>query len=100
MTMPLNQAQQLVNSCLEHVRKVSPNMMEAQIVASGLIIASLTEVQARVVALIAGGYRLDLLRSTLLLCNEAIRMQQDVLKLQGNQKSRLLQLAAGLNEVR
>lgn len=99
MSMPIQQAQNLVQGCIDQVRKVSPNMAEAQINASRQTIAALEEVRNRLLRLIAGGYKLERLHSTLLLCDETIRMQQKILGQQGDQKARLLQLAAGLNEV-
>lgn len=99
MTMPIRQAQNLVEGCIQETKKVSPGTTEAAIVGSNIIIAALTEVRNRILRLIAGGYKLDRLRSTLLLCNEAIRMQEEIRKQQGDQKARLNSLLVGLNEV-
>lgn len=100
MSMPIRMAQNLVEGGIQALNKVSPNMAEAQIGASTATIVALTDVRNRLERLIAGGYQLDKLRSALLLCSEAIRQQDQIRQLQGNQKSRLLALKAGLNEVR
>lgn len=99
MSMSLAQAQAMVKDCIHKMNGIAPGMVEAQINASGMTIAALEEVQGRLTRLIAGGYKLDRLGSTLLLCNEAIRQQRQIRQLQGNQKARLLALKAGLNEV-
>lgn len=99
MSMPLAQAQAMIRDCIDKMNGVAPGMVEAQINASGMTIAALEEVQGRLTRLIAGGYKLERLGSTLLLCNEALRMQQQIRQLQGDQKARLLALKAGLVEV-
>lgn len=99
MSMPIRMAQNIVQGCLEHMSKVAPNGIEAQIGASTNNLHALIEVRGRLERLIGGGYKLDRLRSTLLLCSEAIRMQEAIRQQQGDQKARLLALAVGLNEV-
>lgn len=99
MTMPLRMAQNLVRGCLEHLTGITPNMAMAQIEGSSRTIAALKEVQGRVQRLIGGGYRLDRLQTTLMLCNEAMRMQEQIRQLQGDQRARLEALRVGLNEV-
>lgn len=99
MSMPIRMAQHIVHGAIEEMNKIAPGSIEAQINASTVNLLTLISVRGKIERLIAGGYRLDLLRSTLLLCSEAIRKQEEVRKLQGDQKSRLLQLKAGLNEV-
>lgn len=99
MSMPIRMAQNLVRGSIEHISKVAPSGIEAQIGASTNNLHALIEVRGRLERLIAGGYRLDLLRETLLLCSEAIRQQEEIRQLQGNQKSRLLALRAGLENV-
>lgn len=99
MSMPIRMAQNIVKGAIEHISKVAPNGIEAQIGASTQNLVALIEVRGRLERLIGGGYQLDRLRSTLLLCSEAIRQQEEIRQLQGNQKSRLLALKAGLENV-
>lgn len=99
MSMPLANAQAIIKDCIREMSGIAPGMIEAQINASGMMIANLEKVQGSLIRLIAGGYKLDRLKSTLLLCNEALRHAKEIRQQQGDQKARLLSLKAGLNEV-
>jgi hypothetical protein len=100
MTMPIRAAQNLVEGAIQNLAKVSPNTAEGQIMSSSMILDAVREVQNRLERLRAGGYRMDRIQSTLILCNEVLRQQQTIQKMQDDQKARMLQLAAGLNEIR
>ena len=99
MTMPLRMAQNLVTGAIDLVKSTTPNRSAAMVAASGETIVALEQARDRIAQLIGGGYRLDRLQTTLLLCNEAIRQQQQIRQLQGENNSRLQALLAGLNEV-
>lgn len=99
MTMPIAMAQNLVHGAIELVKTTTPNRAAAMVAASGETIKALTEARDRIQRLIGGGYRLERLQSTLMLCNEAIRQQETIRQLQAQNNSRLQSLLAGLNEV-
>lgn len=99
MSMPIAQAQVLVRECIDSMRALAPGGVEAQINGINAGLARLEDVRGRLLKLIAGGYRLERLQSTLLLCAETIRKQQEMRRLLADQRARMLQLSAGLNEV-
>lgn len=98
--IPLAKAKAIVADCINDINRVTPNTVEAQIMASGMIINALEETRKRLTMLIGSGYQLQRLQSTLLLVNEAMKRQEEIRGLQGNQKSRMLSIQSGLNEVR